>query len=67
MIVPQLILRQLYTNGSLKNVDSSVQFSLKNRLADTKLLSINEISLFLLYSKYILKGLETRIKNWKKL
>lgn len=45
MIVPQLILKQLYTNGSLKNVDSSVQFSLKNRLADAKLLSISEITI----------------------
>jgi len=43
MIVPQLVLRQLYTNGSLKNVNSSVKFSLKNRLADSKLLSINEL------------------------
>lgn len=43
MLVPQLILRQLYTNGSLINVDHSTQFSLKNRLADAKILSIKEI------------------------
>jgi len=43
MIVPQLVLRQLYTNGSLENIDSSVKFSLKNRLADGKLLSVKEI------------------------
>jgi hydroxymethylglutaryl-CoA reductase (NADPH) len=43
MIVPQLILKQLYTNGSLKNIDTSVNFSLKNRLADAKLLAVKEI------------------------
>jgi len=43
MLVPQLILRQLYTNGSLKNIDGDIQFSLKNRLADARLLSIKEI------------------------
>ena len=40
MIVPQLVLRQLYTNGSLQNTDEGVQFSLKNRLADSKLFDI---------------------------
>lgn len=43
MLVPQLILRQLYTNGSLKAIENGIQFSLKNRLADAKLLSIQEI------------------------
>ena len=45
MIVPQLILRQLYTNGSLKNNDHGVQFSLKNRLAESKLLEVKEIQI----------------------
>jgi hydroxymethylglutaryl-CoA reductase (NADPH) len=45
MIVPQLILKQLYTNGSLNNVEKGIQFSLKNRLADARLLSIKEISI----------------------
>lgn len=43
MLVPQLILRQLYTNGSLQNTDDGIQFSLKNRLADAKLLLVKEI------------------------
>ncbi len=43
MLVPQLILRQLYTNGSLKNLDTGIQFSLKNRLVDAKLLYVREI------------------------
>lgn len=43
MLVPQLILRQLYTNGSLKNLDKGIQFSLKNRLTDAKILSVQEI------------------------
>ena len=45
MLIPQLILRQLYTNGSLLNNDNGIQFSLKNRLADSKLLSVKEISI----------------------
>lgn len=43
MLVPQLILRQLYTNGSLQTTDNGIQFSIKNRLADAKILSVNEI------------------------
>jgi hydroxymethylglutaryl-CoA reductase (NADPH) len=43
MLVPQLILRQLYTNGSLQNLNSGIQFSLKNRLADAKILAVKQI------------------------
>ena len=43
MLIPQLILRQLYTNGSLVNLENCIQFQLKNRLADAKLLSVKEI------------------------
>ncbi|MBC6935102.1 MAG: hydroxymethylglutaryl-CoA reductase [Chloroflexi bacterium] len=32
--IPSLILKQLYTFGSLKNVDGGVRFSIKNRLSD---------------------------------
>lgn len=45
MLVPQLILRQLYTNGSLQNLDSGIQFSLKNRLADVKILAVMKIKI----------------------
>lgn len=34
--IPSMILRQLYTNNSLKNTDGGVQFSLKNRLSDAE-------------------------------
>jgi hydroxymethylglutaryl-CoA reductase (NADPH) len=43
MIVPSLLLKQLYTFGSLKNVDEGVAFAIKNRLSDaelTELLSV---------------------------
>lgn len=42
-MIPSLLLKQLYTNGSLKNTEKGVVFSLKNRLADamlTKVISI---------------------------
>jgi hydroxymethylglutaryl-CoA reductase (NADPH) len=34
MFIPSLLLKQLYTFGSLENVADGVQFSLKNRLSD---------------------------------
>lgn len=34
--IPSMLLRQLYTNNSLKNVDGGVQFTLKNRLSDAE-------------------------------
>lgn len=45
MIIPQLILRQLYTNGSLRHTDGGIAFSLKNRLADARLSKIYEITI----------------------
>ncbi len=43
MIVPQLVLRQLYTRGSLKNAETGILFSLKNRLVDARLLSLRRL------------------------
>jgi hydroxymethylglutaryl-CoA reductase (NADPH) len=37
MFIPRTLLRQLYTVGSLKNTESGVQFSVKNRLSDAQL------------------------------
>lgn len=37
MEIPSLLLKNLYTNGSLKNTANGVAFSLKNRLTDAKL------------------------------
>ena len=72
MLVPQLILRQLYTNGSLHNLKTGIQFSLKNRLADAKILSVKEIkindeSFELKNTRIILEdGTERRIDEIKK-
>jgi len=41
MKIPSLILRQLYTNGSLENTADGVRFSLKNRLSDATLTRIS--------------------------
>lgn len=35
--IPSMLLRQLYTNNSLKNVNNGIQFSLKNRLSDAEI------------------------------
>ncbi len=37
MLIPTMVLKRLYTFGSLKNVDTGVQFSIKNRLSDAEL------------------------------
>jgi len=38
--IPSMILKQLHTNGSLKNTADGVEFSMKNRLNDTKLVGL---------------------------
>ena len=43
MKIPSLILKQLYTFGSLENQAHGVQFGLKNRLSDAALTGVNEI------------------------
>ncbi len=45
MFIPQLVLKQLYTRGSLKNNEPGVQFSLKNRLADARVVKVEKISI----------------------
>jgi len=45
MKIPSLILRQLYTFGSLENVPEGVRFRLKNRLSDATLLRIGELKI----------------------
>jgi hydroxymethylglutaryl-CoA reductase (NADPH) len=45
MLVPTLLLKQLYTFGSLKNVPEGVQFSLKNRLSDATITGLQRVSL----------------------
>lgn len=41
--IPSLILKQLYTFGSLKNIDNGVQFSLKNRLSDARITGLESV------------------------
>jgi len=43
MFVPSLLLKQLYTFGSLKNGAEGVQFSIKNRLSDATLTGLRGI------------------------
>lgn len=43
MYIPKLLLKQLYTYGSLKNLSKGFEFSIKNRLMDVKLTGIKEI------------------------
>ncbi|RMG71332.1 MAG: hydroxymethylglutaryl-CoA reductase [Bacteroidetes bacterium] len=43
MLIPSLLLKQLYTFGSLKNTDEGVVFSLKNRLSDATLIGLHRV------------------------
>jgi hydroxymethylglutaryl-CoA reductase (NADPH) len=43
--IPTLLLKNLYTNGSLDNTESGVMFSLKNRLGDAKLQKLLSIAI----------------------
>ena len=43
MFIPSLLLKQLYTFGSLKNSPQGVRFSVKNRLSDARLTGIQRI------------------------
>ena len=40
MLIPTLLLRQLYTFGSLKNVEGGARFAIKNRLSDAELVEL---------------------------
>ena len=44
MKIPSLVLRQLYTNGSLTPTDGGIAFSLKNRLMDTALTGLTSVT-----------------------
>lgn len=43
--IPSMILKKLYTYGSLENTSRGVQFSLKNRLSDTKVTALRSIKI----------------------
>ena len=45
MKVPSLILKQLYTYGSLENTAEGVSFGLKNRLSDATVTAIHRIAI----------------------
>src|SRR5436853_7524179 len=45
MKIPGLILKQMYTLGSLENVADGVQFSLKNRLSNATVPGLSEVRL----------------------
>lgn len=44
-LVPSLLLKQLYTRGSLKNTERGVEFSIKNRLSDAKVTGLVNVKI----------------------
>ena len=44
MKIPSLILKQLYTFGSLENFDRHLRFGLKNRLSDVTLTALEGVT-----------------------
>ncbi len=45
MKIPSLILKQMYTLGSLENVEDGVRFSLKNRLSNATVTRLGEVKI----------------------
>lgn len=45
MKIPSLILKQLYTFNSLKNIDGGIQFTIKNRLSDASFTGLKEVKI----------------------
>jgi hydroxymethylglutaryl-CoA reductase (NADPH) len=45
MFVPTLLLKKLYTLGSLQNAAPGVQFAVKNRLSDAELIGVRRIAI----------------------
>src|SRR5512135_3914904 len=45
MIIPSMLLKKLYTLGSLKNAEAGVQFAVKNRLSDAELIGLRGIAI----------------------
>jgi hydroxymethylglutaryl-CoA reductase (NADPH) len=45
MMIPSLLLKKLYTLGSLKNTPTGVQFAIKNRLSDAEIVGVTGIAI----------------------
>lgn len=45
VVIPSLLLKQLYTFGSLENTDDGIRFSLKNRLSDAQFAGLLSITI----------------------
>lgn len=43
MFIPSMVLKQLYTFGSLKNLNGNLDFSIKNRLSDAQLTELTAV------------------------
>ena len=44
MMIPKVLLKKLYTQGSLKNTEAGAQFALKNRLSDVEVVGLGSIA-----------------------
>ncbi|MCA9969412.1 MAG: hydroxymethylglutaryl-CoA reductase [Anaerolineales bacterium] len=45
MLIPSMILKQLYTFGSLENVGGGVRFAIKNRLSDAEFAGLESVAI----------------------
>ncbi len=45
MLIPSMLLKKLYTLGSLKNTEQGVQFAVKNRLSDAELTGLKSLAI----------------------
>lgn len=45
MMIPTLLLKQLYSFGSLSNIDGGIKFTIKNRLSDATLVGLTHVKI----------------------
>ncbi len=45
MLIPNMLLKKLYTAGSLKNTEAGTEFVLNNRLSDAELVGVRRIAI----------------------
>jgi hydroxymethylglutaryl-CoA reductase (NADPH) len=45
LLIPTLVLKQLYTFGSLKNTATGIQFAIKNRLSDAEVTELQHVAI----------------------
>ncbi len=58
MLIPSMLLKRLYTYGSLENLETGVRFAIKNRLSDASITELTHIKI----NKQVIPATRIRLK-----